>query len=75
MEAITCTTKSTTFTVSKDEWNTKEDTGKSLKNALHVCGMPKCTSQTEVTSSSGKVTTSSGKVTTIALAVIGVMLV
>jgi len=23
------------FTVSKDEWNTKEDTGKSLKNALH----------------------------------------
>jgi len=24
------------FTVSKDEWNTKEDTGKSLKNALHV---------------------------------------
>ena len=30
------TTKSTLFTVSKDEWNTKEDTGKSLKNALHV---------------------------------------
>jgi len=24
------------FTVSKGEWNTKEDTGKSLKNALHV---------------------------------------
>jgi len=24
------------FTVSKDEWNTKEDTGKSLKNALDV---------------------------------------
>jgi len=22
--------------VSKDEWNTKEDTGKSMKNALHV---------------------------------------
>ena len=30
------TTKLTLFTVSKDEWNTKEDTGKSLKNALHV---------------------------------------
>jgi len=24
------------FTVSEDEWNAKEDTGKSLKNALHV---------------------------------------
>ena len=30
------TIKSTPFTVSKDEWNTKEDTGKSQKNALHV---------------------------------------
>ena len=30
------TTKSTLFTVRKDEWNTKEDTGKSLKNALDV---------------------------------------
>jgi len=30
------TTKLMLFTVSKDEWNTKEDTGKSLKNALHV---------------------------------------
>ena len=28
--------KSTLFTVSKDEWNTKEDTGKSMKNALYV---------------------------------------
>jgi len=28
------TTKSTLFTVSKDEWDTKEDTGKSMKNAL-----------------------------------------
>jgi len=26
----------TLFTVSKDEWNTKEDNGKSLKNALYV---------------------------------------
>ena len=30
------TTKSTLFAVSKDEWDTKEDTGKSMKNALHV---------------------------------------
>ena len=30
------TTKLTLFNVSKDEWNTKEDTDKSLKNALHV---------------------------------------
>jgi len=30
------TTKLTLFTVSKDEWNTKEDTGKSWKNVLHV---------------------------------------
>ena len=30
------TTKLTLFTVSKDKWNTKEDTGKSLKNALDV---------------------------------------
>jgi len=30
------TTKIMLFTVSKDEWNTKEDTGKSLKNALDV---------------------------------------
>ena len=30
------TTKSTSFTVNKDEWDTKEDTGKSMKNALYV---------------------------------------
>ena len=30
------TTKSAIFAVSKDEWNTKEDTGKSKKNALYV---------------------------------------
>jgi len=30
------TTKLTLFIVSKDEWNTKEDTGKSLNNALHI---------------------------------------
>ena len=28
--------KSTPFAVSKDEWNTKKDTGKSMKNALYV---------------------------------------
>ena len=29
-------TKSTPFPVSKGEWDTKEDTGKSMKNALYV---------------------------------------
>ena len=28
--------KSTPFPVSKDEWDTKEDTGKAMNNALHV---------------------------------------
>jgi len=28
--------KSTLFTVSKDKWDTKEDTGRSVKNALYV---------------------------------------
>ena len=28
--------KSTPFPVSKDEWDTKEDTDKSMKNALYV---------------------------------------
>jgi len=30
------TTKSALFVESKDEWNTKDDTGKSMKNALHA---------------------------------------
>ena len=30
------TTKSTLFTVNKDEWDTKEDTGNSIKNALYM---------------------------------------
>jgi len=30
------TTKSTRLAVSKDEWDTNEDTGKSMKNALYV---------------------------------------
>jgi len=30
------TTKSTLFVASKDEWDTKESPGKSMKNALYV---------------------------------------
>ena len=30
------TTKSTLFSVSKDEWDTKEDTGKSMNNVLYI---------------------------------------
>ena len=30
------TTKSIPFAVSKGEWDTKEDTGKSMKNALYI---------------------------------------
>ena len=30
------TTKSTLFVVSKDKWKAKEDTGKSMKNALYI---------------------------------------
>ena len=30
------TAKLTPFTASKDEWDTKKDTGKSMKNALYV---------------------------------------
>ena len=33
--------KSTPFLVGKDEWDTKEDTGKSMKNALNVLRYPK----------------------------------
>jgi len=33
---LCATTKLTLFTVRKDEWNTKEDSGKSLKNALNI---------------------------------------
>jgi len=35
-EAIMCNHQINVFHVSKDEWNTKEDTGKSLENALDV---------------------------------------
>ena len=30
------TAELTLFTVSKDEWDTKDDTGKSMKNVLYV---------------------------------------
>ena len=49
------TTRSTLFAVSKDEWDTKEETGKSMKNALYVLWyMPKGTSQAEATLNSEK---------------------
>ena len=50
------TTKLTLFAVSKDEWDTKEDTGKSMKNALYVyCGIPKGTCQAKAMSNSEKI--------------------
>ena len=44
------------FAVSKDEWDTKEDNGKSMRNALYALwyGMPKDTSWAEATSNSEK---------------------
>ena len=45
------------FAVSRDEWNTKEDTGKSMKNALYVLWYAKRhqgTSQAEVILNSEK---------------------
>ena len=35
-ESLHATAKLTPFAVSKDEWDTKKDTGKSMKNALYV---------------------------------------
>ena len=34
-------TKSTPFAVSQDEWDTKEDTGMSMNNALYLLGYAK----------------------------------
>ena len=48
------TAKLTLFTVSKDEWDTKEDTGKSMKNALYVLRYAKDTSRAKATSNSEK---------------------
>ena len=47
--------KSTPFAVSKDEWHTKEETGKSMKNALYVLRYAKGTSRVEATSNSEKI--------------------
>jgi len=48
-------TKSTLFAVSKDESNTKENTGKSMKNMLYVLQyVPKGTSRVEAMSNSEK---------------------
>ena len=49
------TTKSTLFVVSKDEWDTKEDTGKFMKNALYVLWYAKDSCQAEVMSNSEKI--------------------
>ena len=49
------TAKSTLFTVSKDEWDTKEDTGKSMKNALYGLWYAKGISWAEATSNSEKI--------------------
>jgi len=49
-----CTTKSTIFAVSKDEWDTKEGTGKSM-STFYKSSASKGTSWAEVTSSSEKI--------------------
>jgi len=43
------TAKSTLFTVIKNEWDTKEDSDKSMKNRTY-CGIPKGTSWAEAMS-------------------------
>ena len=49
------TTKSTLFAVSKDEWDTKEDTGKSMKNALYILRYAKRHQLAEATLNSEKI--------------------
>ena len=49
------TTKSTLFAVSKDKSDTKEDTGKSMKNALYVLRYAKSTCRAEATLNSEKI--------------------
>ena len=49
------TTKLMLLTVTKDEWRTKEGTGKSLKNALHILQCAKGTSWAEAMSNSEKI--------------------
>jgi len=55
MKPSHATTKSTLFTVSNDEWNTKEDSGKSLKNVLDILRYAKGTSRAKTMSNSEKV--------------------
>ena len=47
--------KSTPFPVSKDEWDTKEDIGKPIKNALYILRYAKRTCRAEATSNSEKI--------------------
>ena len=54
------TAKSTLFAVSKNEWDTKEDTGKSMKSALYILWY----------ASWAEVTSNSEKIKSVALAVI-----
>jgi len=50
------TTKSTLSMVNKDEWDTKEGRGKSMKNALHAySSMAKVTCRAEAMSNSEKI--------------------
>ena len=49
------TIKSTIFAISKDEWNTKEDTGKYMKNALYVLQYAKGISWAEAMSNNESV--------------------
>ena len=46
--------KSTSCTVSKDKWDTKEDTGKSMMDCTY-CGMSKVICWAEATSNSDKI--------------------
>ena len=48
-------TKSTLFAVNKDEWDTKEDTGKSMKSALYILHYTKRHLSAEATSNSEKI--------------------
>ena len=52
MKSHRATAKSTPFTVSKDEWDTKEDTGKSMNNYCMHCNTPKGTWPAIATSNS-----------------------
>ena len=47
--------ESTPSAVSKDKWDTKEDTGKSMKHALYILWYAKRNSQADVMSNSEKI--------------------